>query len=54
MEKAMNEFNVPDERCRKQAIENFDEEDVLRKQLHIYQLLETKIKEMEEGGQSDE
>ncbi len=55
MERAMNEFKVPDERCRKQAIENFDEEDVLRKQLHIYQILETKIKEMEEeGGHADE
>ncbi|MFP4461121.1 MAG: glycosyltransferase family 4 protein [Thermotogota bacterium] len=54
MEKAMNEFRVPDDRCRKQAIENFDEEDVLRKQLDVYRLLETKIKEMEEGGQTDE
>lgn len=54
MEKAMNEFKVPDERCRKQAIENFDEEDVLRKQMHIYRILETKIKKLEEGGQTDE
>jgi len=54
MEKAMKEFCVPDERCRKRAIENFDEEDVLRKQMHIYDLLEGKITEMEMGGTQDE
>ena len=50
----MNEFQVPDERCRKHAIENFDEEDVLRKQMHIYDKLEKKINELEIGGTKDE
>ena len=54
MEKAMNEFQIPDGRCRKRAIENFDEEDVLKKQLFIYKLLESKITQMENGGPSDE
>ncbi len=54
MEKALNEFQVPDERCRKHAIENFDEEDVLRKQMHIYDKLEKKINELEIGGTKDE
>jgi len=50
MEKAMNNFNPPNDNCRKHAIENFDEEDVIRKQLHIYEILEKKIKETQDGG----
>lgn len=54
MEKAMNNFSKPDSNCRKQAIENFDEEDVIKKQLDIYATLEKNITETQDGGIKDE
>jgi len=42
IEKALNQFNPPDETIRKHIIENFDEKKVLEKQIKIYDEIEKK------------
>jgi glycosyltransferase involved in cell wall biosynthesis len=40
LDKTLNTIGVPNEKCREFVIQNFDQEDVLKRQLRIYDKIE--------------